>query len=60
MKMLPGKNLVDLIDYRQLETVIGMVADKRMQRADLEFGPLDDKIYAAGTVIRIDLQEKSD
>lgn len=58
MKIAPGRSDVDLIDYRKLENAIIMVADTTMKRADLEFGPLQVKVYKAGTVLRIDLDMK--
>lgn len=60
MKLLPGRKDLDLILWDQVETVARMVADKTMQRSDLKFGPIEVKIYAAGTVLRIDIQEEND
>lgn len=58
MKLAPGREDVALIDYRKLENAITMVADKTMRRADLEFGPLQVKVYTAGAVLRVDFDMK--
>ena len=59
MKLLPNKKDIDLIDNNKLRTALEMVADRTMERADLKFGPISVKVYAAGTVLRIDIQEMS-
>ncbi|HEY1248624.1 MAG TPA: hypothetical protein VGE97_06535 [Nitrososphaera sp.] len=56
MKLLPNKSDTDLIDYNKLEQIVNMVADRTMERSDLKFGPVQVKVYAAGTVLRIDIQ----
>ncbi|HEX8763497.1 MAG TPA: hypothetical protein VF733_07140 [Candidatus Saccharimonadales bacterium] len=57
-KLLPNRQDVDIIDWTTVENVTKLVADKTMQRSDLEFGPISVKIYAAGPVLRIDIQDK--
>jgi len=56
MKFLPSSKDIELIDPVKLDHAIHMVADKTMERADLKFGPVIVKVYAAGTVLRIDVQ----
>jgi hypothetical protein len=60
MKSLPNSKDIELIDPVKLDSAIHMVADKTMERADLKFEHVIVKVYAAGTVLRIDVQTEGD